>query len=284
MQDKVFRIKTTLNFGGKLFDLSEPIVMGIVNITPDSFYDGGKHHSEQELLANVSQMLDEGAHILDLGAYSSRPGAEHVNEKEEWNRLRPALQLITYHHPEAIISVDTFRASIAKKAIEHGAHIINDISGGNMDEQMFSTVAELDVPYILMHMQGTPQTMQKNPTYKDLMTDVIHELSVKVNQLQSLGVHDIIIDPGLGFGKTLDQNYSLIKHIEEFKILGHPVLIGASRKSMLYKLLDCTPQEALNATTSINTIALLNGANILRVHDVKAAQEAIKIVNQYKIS
>lgn len=282
MQDKVFRTKTTLNFRGKLYDMNNPMVMGILNITPDSFYDGGKYITEQKILSRAEQILDEGAEIIDLGAYSSRPGATHISEEEETKRVISAIDLIHKKIPEAILSVDTFRATIAQKAVDHGAAIINDISGGNMDTQMFETIARLNVPYILMHMQGTPQTMQNAPQYKDVIEDVILELSKKINQLQQLGVNDIIIDPGLGFGKTLDQNYRIINSINRFRILGHPVLIGASRKSMIYKLLETSAEKALNGTTAVNTIALLNGASILRVHDVKEAVETIKIVNQLK--
>lgn len=282
MQDKVFRTKTTLNFRGKLYDMNNPMVMGILNITPDSFYDGGKYITEQKILSRAEQILDEGAEIIDLGAYSSRPGATHISEEEETKRVISAIDLIHKKIPEAILSVDTFRATIAQKAVDHGAAIINDISGGNMDTQMFETIARLNVPYILMHMQGTPQTMQNAPQYKDVIEDVILELSKKINQLQQLGVNDIIIDPGLGFGKTLDQNYRIINSINRFRILGHPVLIGASRKSMIYKLLETSAEKALNGTTAVNTIALLNGASIIRVHDVKEAVETIKIVNQLK--
>lgn len=282
MQDKVFRTKTTLNFRGKLYDMNNPMVMGILNITPDSFYDGGKYITEQKILSRAEQILDEGAEIIDLGAYSSRPGATHISEEEETKRVISAIDLIHKKIPEAILSVDTFRATIAQKAVDHGAAIINDISGGNMDPQMFETIARLNVPYILMHMQGTPQTMQNAPQYKDVIEDVILELSKKINQLQQLGVNDIIIDPGLGFGKTLDQNYRIINSINRFRILGHPVLIGASRKSMIYKLLETSAEKALNGTTAVNTIALLNGASIIRVHDVKEAVETIKIVNQLK--
>ena len=284
MQDKVFRTKTTLNLGGKLFNIDSPLIMGILNLTPDSFYDGGKHQTSNQILLQVEKMLQEGAHIIDVGAYSSRPGALHIDASEEWKRLEKVLKAITHQFPEAIVSVDTFRASIAEKAVQEGATIINDISGGTMDINMFKTIAKLQVPYVLMHMQGTPQTMQNNPTYNDLLEDIIFDLSQKVDALQQAGVHDIIVDPGLGFGKTIEDNYSILKHIHRSQLLGYPVLIGVSRKSMIYKVLENTPQEALNGTTAAHTIALLNGANILRAHDVKAAQEAIKIVHQYKIS
>lgn len=256
--------------------------MGILNITPDSFYDGGKYKNEADILFQTEKMLTEGATFIDVGAYSSRPGAAHISEKEELKRILPVIDLLVKYFPEIIISVDTFRSEIAKKTIENGAAIINDISGGKMDEKMFQTVAKLQVPYILMHMLGTPQNMQQNPVYEDVTKDIIRFFSEQIFKLHQLKMNDIIIDMGFGFGKTLQHNYEILSNLALFKNLDAPILIGVSRKSMLYKPLDITANEALNATTAANTIALLNGANILRVHDVKEAVEAIKIVNQLR--
>ena len=272
----------TINCKGILIDVSSPKVMGILNITPDSFYDGGKYKNEADILFQTEKMLNEGATFIDVGAYSSRPGAAHISEKEELKRILPVIDLLVKYFPEIIISVDTFRSEIAKKTIENGAAIINDISGGKMDEKMFQTVAELQVPYILMHMLGTPQNMQQNPVYEDVTKDIIRFFSEQIFKLHQLKMNDIIIDMGFGFGKTLQHNYEILSNLALFKNLDAPILIGVSRKSMLYKPLDITANEALNATTEANTIALLNGANILRVHDVKEAVEAIKIVNQLR--
>ncbi|WP_159948841.1 dihydropteroate synthase [Polaribacter septentrionalilitoris] len=270
----------TINCKGKLINLSSPKVMGILNITPDSFYDGGKYKNESEILSQTEKMLIEGATFIDVGAYSSRPGAAHISEEEELHRIVPVIELLSKEFPEIIISVDTFRSKIAKETIASGAAIINDISGGNMDVKMFDTVANLQVPYILMHMLGTPQNMQKNPVYDDVIKDIIYFFAAQIYKLHQLKLNDVIIDVGFGFGKTIDHNFEILKNLSLFKSLDVPILAGISRKSMLYKTLDITAQEALNATTSANTIALLNGANILRVHDVKEAVEAIKIVNQ----
>lgn len=270
----------TINCKGTLIDLSSPKVMGILNITPDSFYDGGKFTNEKAILTQTEKMLSEGATFIDVGAYSSRPGAKHISEDEELERIIPVINLLVKEFPESIISVDTFRSKIAKETVNSGAAIINDISGGNMDENMFATVADLQVPYILMHMKGTPQNMQKNPTYDDVVHEIITYLSKKIFELRKLKLNDVIIDVGFGFGKTVEHNYQILKDLALFKNLDAPILAGVSRKSMLYKPLEITAQEALNATTSANTIALLNGANILRVHDVKEAVEAVKIVNQ----
>ena len=268
----------TINCKGQLIDLSSPKVMGILNITPDSFYDGGKYNDESSVLRQVEKMLYQGATFIDVGAYSSRPNAEHINENQELKRIIPIIELLVKKFPEILISVDTFRSSVAKISIESGACMINDISAGSIDKNMFRTIAKLNVPYILMHMQGTPQSMQQNPTYDDVAHDLIYYFSKKVNELRDLRVNDIIIDVGFGFGKTIEHNYNLLKNLSLFKVLELPILSGISRKSMLYKLLDTVPENALNATTSANTIALLNGTNILRVHDVKEAIEAIKIV------
>lgn len=274
----------TINCKGNLIEVSVPKVMGILNITPDSFYDGGKYKNETEILHQTEKMLYEGATFIDVGAYSSRPGAAHISESEELRRLIPVIDLLVKHFPEIILSVDTFRSEIAKKAIEHGGAMINDISGGKMDGQMFQTVAELQVPYILMHMQGTPQNMQQNPVYENITKDIIAFFSEQIYKLHQLKVNDILIDVGFGFGKTLQHNYEMLHNLSLFKSLDVPILVGVSRKSMLYKLLEISPQEALNATTIAHTVALLNGANILRVHDVKEAIEAIKIVQQLKLS
>lgn len=272
----------TINCKGKLIDLSSPKVMGILNITPDSFYDGGRFKDEVSILNQVDKMLTEGATFIDVGAYSSRPGAKHISEQEELKRIVPVINLLIKKYPESIISVDTFRSKIAKETIHAGAAIVNDISGGNMDTKMFQTVADLQVPYILMHMLGTPQNMQQNPVYNDVIKDIISFFASKIYTLHELKLNDVIIDVGFGFGKTVNHNYQILKDLELFKILDAPILAGISRKSMLYKTLGVSAKEALNATTSANTIALLNGANILRVHDVKEAVEAVKIVNQLK--
>lgn len=270
----------TINCKGTLVDLLSPKVMGILNITPDSFYDGGKYNNEKDILLQVEKMLNDGATFIDVGAYSSRPGAKHIVEDEELQRIVPVIELLITNFSDILISVDTFRSKVAKETIKAGASIINDISGGKMDENMFATVAELQVPYILMHMQGTPQNMQKNPQYEDVVKEVISFFAEQIFKLRQLKLNDVIIDVGFGFGKTIEHNFELLKNLSLFKNLEVPNLVGVSRKSMLYKTLDISAQEALNATTSANTIALLNGANILRVHDVKEATEAITIVKQ----
>jgi dihydropteroate synthase len=261
-----------------------PIVMGILNLTPDSFYDGGKYSDEKLILQRVNAMLKEGADIIDIGAYSSRPNAKHISEEEEMMRLLPVIKIIVKEFPNAILSVDTFRSKIAKSSILEGAHIINDISGGNMDSQMFQTIAKFKVPYILMHMQGIPQSMQDAPNYIDVTKEVLKYFQEKLAQLNSLGVKDVTLDVGFGFGKTIDQNYQLLHNLNSFKDLGYPLLVGLSRKSMLYKLLNILPDQALNATSVVHTLALLNGANILRVHDVKEAVEVVNIIKHYNIN
>jgi len=270
----------TINCKGTLLDLNSPKVMGILNITPDSFYDGGMYKDEISILNQTEKMLADGATFIDVGAYSSRPGAAEVSEEEELKRIVPVIELLIKKFPDIIISVDTFRSKVAKETISLGAAIINDISGGNLDSKMHETIAKLKVPYILMHMAGTPKTMQNNPTYEDVTKDLIYFFSEKIDQLHRLNISDIIIDVGFGFGKTIEHNFELLRNMSLFQHLDKPILAGLSRKSMLYKTLDITAQEALNATTSANTIALLNGANILRVHDVKEAVEAITLVNQ----
>ncbi|WP_026777049.1 dihydropteroate synthase [Polaribacter sp. Hel_I_88] len=270
----------TINCKGTLVDLSSPKVMGILNITPDSFYDGGKYKDESAILTQVEKMLFEGATFIDVGAYSSRPGAKHIAEVEELQRILPVIDLLIKNFPEIILSVDTFRSKVAIETVNAGAAIINDISGGKMDANMFETVANLQVPYVLMHMLGTPQNMQKNPVYKDVVEEIISFFAAQIFKLHQLKLNDVIIDVGFGFGKTVAHNFDILKNLSLFKNLDTPILAGVSRKSMLYKTLDISAKEALNATTSANTIALLNGANILRVHDVKEAVEAVKIVEQ----
>ena len=272
-----------INVNGRLIDLSEPQVMGILNVTPDSFYAGSRMETEKDIINRLHQITSEGASILDIGAYSSRSGAEHISTEEEMNRLRTGLDLVRKHQPEAVVSVDTFRADVAKMCVEeYGVAIINDISAGHMDPAMFETIAKLSVPYIMMHMQGTPQDMQMNPHYDHLLKEVFLYFAERVQKLRDLGVKDIIIDPGFGFGKTLEHNYELMNHLDEFQLFELPLLVGISRKSMIYKLLGTTPEEALNGTTVLNTLALMKGANILRVHDVKAAKEAVTLVEKMK--
>ena len=272
-----------INVNGSLLDLSGPCVMGILNITPDSFYAGSRMQTEAEIAARAQQILDEGAGIIDIGAYSSRPNAENVSPREEMERLRMGLEILRKTQPGAVISVDTFRADVARMCVEeYGVAIINDIAAGEMDTDMFRTVAELNVPYIMMHMQGTPQSMQKEPHYENLIKEVFLYFARKVQQLRDLGVKDIILDPGFGFGKTLEHNYELMAHLEEFHIFELPVLVGVSRKSMIYKLLGGTPQDSLNGTTILDTVALMKGAHILRVHDVREAVETVRIVEKIK--
>ena len=270
----------TINCKGKLIDLSSPRVMGILNVTPDSFYDGGKFEGEKTILNQVDIMLTQGATFIDLGAYSSRPNAEHVSENEELKRILPIVNLILNEFPDVLLSIDTFRSEIAKCCIESGAALINDISGGNMDENMLPTIAKLKVPFIMMHMRGTPQTMQQQTHYDNLVKDILFYFSKKIAKARNLGIIDLIIDPGFGFAKTLEQNYKLLNNLELFKMLELPILAGLSRKSMIYKTLENTPENALNGTSVLNTIALQKGASILRVHDVKEAMECIKLTNQ----
>ena len=272
-----------INANGRLIDLSEPQVMGILNVTPDSCYAGSHGVTEGYIIDRIHQIMNEGASIIDIGACSTRPGADEVSMEEEMSRLRMGLELIRKHRPDAIVSVDTYRADVAKMCVEeYGAAIINDISAGQMDEQMFATIARLGIPYIIMHMKGTPKDMQVNPQYDHFLKEVFYYFSEKVQRLRDLGVKDIIIDPGFGFGKTLEHNYELMNHLEEFALFELPLLVGVSRKSMIYKHLDITPEEALNGTTTLNTIALLKGASILRVHDVRQAMESIKIVQKMR--
>lgn len=270
----------TINCLGKLIDLTSPKVMGILNVTPNSFYDGGKYSNEESLLLQVERMVCEGATFVDIGAYSSKPSAEFVSEEEEISRLIPVIQLVLKHFPDTLISVDTFRAKVAKLAIENGACIINDISAGSLDTKMMLTVAKLNVPYIMMHMKGNPQTMQNMANYENITKEILFYFSEKVAQARSLGISDLLIDPGFGFAKTKDQNFEVMNNLALFQMLELPMLVGVSRKSMIYKTLETSPDFALNGTTVLNTIALQRGANILRVHDVKEAVETIKLVSQ----
>lgn len=273
----------TLNLRGKLYSLCEPKIMGILNVTPDSFYAESRTSDEEHIAARVQQLMDDGADMIDIGGYSSRSGADDVSPEEEMNRLRRGLRVVRRLYPEVPISVDTFRADVARMCVEEeGADIINDISGGMMDRQMFRTVARLGVPYILMHMQGTPDTMQQAPHYDNLRREVMLYFAERIDRLCQMGAKDIIVDPGFGFGKTLEHNYELFHHLDDFNLFNLPLLVGISRKSMIYKLLDGTPQTSLNGTTVLNTIALMKGAHILRVHDVKEAVEAKRIVMEMK--
>ena len=270
----------TINCNGILVDLTPPKVMGILNVTPNSFYDGGKHKEINAIIHQVDKMLTEGAYFIDIGAYSSKPSAEFVSESEEINRLLPIINELVATFPNIILSVDTFRANVAKAAVEHGVAIVNDISAGLLDDKMLETVAELKVPYIMMHMRGNPQTMSDLTDYDDIVKEMISYFSERISKARSFGISDIVIDPGFGFAKTLEQNYDVLSKLELFSSLELPILVGASRKSMIYKVLENTPQEALNGTTVINTIALQKGANILRVHDVKEAVECVKLINK----
>lgn len=272
-----------LNIKGNLVSLDTPVVMGILNVTPDSFYAASRQRGETDIERRIETILSEGGAWIDVGGYSSRPDAEDVSPEEEKRRLEPALRLLRDRYPEVPVSLDTFRAEVARWGVEeYGVALINDISGGELDEAMFRTVAGLRVPYLLMHMRGTPRTMQRHTDYADLMEEVMLYFARKVRELRLLGVNDIILDPGFGFSKTLEQNYLLMSHLEEFAVFELPLLVGVSRKSMIYRLLDATPEESLNGTTVLNTFALLHGADILRVHDVRQAVEAVRIVRQLK--
>lgn len=272
----------TINCNSRLIDLNLPKVMGILNLTPNSFYDGGKHNEINSIMHQVDKMLSEGADFIDIGAYSSKPSAEFVSEEEEIKRLVPIIKELVDHFPSIVLSVDTFRANVAKVAVEHGAGIINDISAGLLDEKMLETVADLKVPYIMMHMRGNPQTMQTLTNYEDIVKEMIFYFSERIQKARSFGISDIVIDPGFGFAKTLEQNYEVLHKMELFSMLELPLLAGISRKSMIYKVLENSPQEALNGTSVLNTIALQKGAKILRVHDVKEAVECIKLVSKLK--
>lgn len=272
-----------INVRGNLLDLSVPRVMGIINATPDSFYKGSRVSTEEEIIKTASGMIEDGADILDIGGYSSHPGATYVSPEDERNRVINTIKIVNRELPDAVISVDTFRSEIAMEAVlEYGAGIINDISGGEADRKMFHVVEKIQVPYIMMHMQGVPGTMQENPVYDDVVADILKWFGERIFRLQSMGVNDIIIDPGFGFGKTINHNYEILRHLVDFSIAGLPVLVGISRKSMIWKALGITPDEALNGTSVLNTVALMNGADILRVHDVKEAVQAVKLVKKLK--
>jgi dihydropteroate synthase len=270
----------TINCKGQLIDLATPKVMGILNVTPNSFFDGGKYKNDSEILSRVEKMLNEGATFIDIGAYSSKPSAEFVSEEEELQRIVPIVKLILEHFPETLISIDTFRSEIAKACIENGAAIINDISAGILDDKMLETIAKYNVPYIMMHMRGTPQTMQTMTNYDNIVKEILFYFSERIAKARSLGINDLIVDPGFGFAKTLEQNYEVLQKMELFEMLELPLLAGFSRKSMIYKALHSSAEEALNGTTVLNTIALTKGAKILRVHDVKEAMECVTLFNK----
>ncbi|KQO22709.1 dihydropteroate synthase [Flavobacterium sp. Leaf82] len=273
-----------INCKGQLIDLSIPKVMGILNVTPNSFFDGGKYKNEDEIISQVDKMLSEGATFIDIGAYSSKPSAEFVTEQEEIDRIVPAIELILKHFPKTILSIDTFRAEVAKASIESGAAIINDIAAGELDDKMFEVIAQYNVPYIMMHMRGNPQTMQSLTQYEDIVKEMLFYFSEKVNKATSFGINDLILDPGFGFAKTTNQNYEVLQKMELFNLLDLPVLAGVSRKSMIYKTLNNTAQEALNGTTVLNTISLTKGAKILRVHDVKEAVECVTLFEKMNLN
>ncbi len=276
--------KKTIEYScnGKIIKFNKPLIMSIVNITPDSFYDGGKYDSESDVLKDVEDKINSGANIIDIGASSTRPNSDEITEKEEWQRLKDVLISVRANFPDILLSVDTYRASVAKKSAEHGIDIINDISGGNLDSLMFKTVADLNIPYILMHIQGKPKTMQNNPKYLNVVEEVKKDFESKITQLINLGFNKIILDPGFGFGKSLENNYQLLKSLNIFSSFNYPVLAGVSRKSMINRVIGTNPVTALNGTTVLNTIALQNGASILRVHDAFEAKQAIELVEFYK--
>jgi dihydropteroate synthase len=272
----------TINCKGQLIDLTTPKVMGILNVTPDSFYDGGKFTSDGIILSQVDKMLMEGATFIDLGGQSSKPKAEIVTVDEELHRVVPVVNLILKHFPKVLLSIDTFNSKVAQTCIENGAALINDISAGSLDENMFETIVKLQVPYIMMHMKGTPQTMQSMATYDDLLKEILFYFSERIAKARNIGINDLIVDPGFGFAKTIAQNFELLNKVDLLQILELPILVGISRKSMIYKTLEINPEEALNGTTTLNTIALTKGVNLLRVHDVKEAVECVKLYNQFR--
>jgi dihydropteroate synthase len=278
LRNYIIKMKKFFNCRGRLIDLSTPVVMGILNVTPDSFFDGGKYPDEQSIFSHAEKMLDDGATIIDVGAQSTRPNSDLISSDVEWNRLAPVLKSLRKEFSEAIFSIDTFYSTVAANAVAEGADFINDVSGGTMDNKMFETAAKLNVPYVLMHIQGTPQTMQQNPQYVEVVKEVMDYFIERTQKLTSMGVNDIILDPGFGFGKTHEHNCQLLNHLDLFKWFEKPLLIGISRKSMVSKVLKIKTEEALNGTTVLNTIALLKGASILRVHDVREAVEAIRLI------
>jgi dihydropteroate synthase len=277
VQNTAFSTNKTLNVKGKLIDLSSPKVMGILNVTPDSFYDGGRFANEKEILNQSEKMLRQGATFIDVGGYSTRPGALEISIEEEKKRTAHAIGIISKHFSDAIITIDTFRSEVAKAAVEVGASLVNDVSGGELDAKMLETISSLKVPYIMMHMRGTPQNMTQLTSYTDLKKEITDFFHTKLFNLKQRGIHDVIIDPGFGFAKNIKQNFELLNHLDHFKILGRPILVGLSRKSMIWKTLNVTAEEALNGTTALNTIAIIKGASILRVHDVKEAMEVIRL-------
>lgn len=280
---KFLKRKNTINLNGRLIDFSKPVVMGILNVTPDSFFDGGKYRTEKNVLKRAEEILVQGGTIIDIGAISTQPGAEGISTKAEIERLLPAVKAVRKNFPEAFISIDTYRSWVAMEVIQEcGACIVNDVTGGNFDVHMFDTIGKLGVPYILMHMQGTPLKMQENPEYEDIIREISLFFTEKTKQLTKAGVKDVIIDPGFGFGKTLEHNYDLLNRLDSFKVFQLPVMVGVSRKSMVFKLLGSKPDEALNGTSVINTLALMGGADLLRVHDVREAVEAVKIMNMIR--
>jgi dihydropteroate synthase len=272
----------TLNCKGKLLVIDKPLVMGIVNATPDSFYESSRLQNDGSVLAQATKMINDGADIIDIGGQSTKPGSKRISVEEELSRVMPAIEIILNNFPDAIISIDTYQSKVAEECVNAGAAIINDISAGNMDKEMIPTVARLGVPYICMHMKGTPENMQKDPAYENVTREVLDFFIQKVDECKCAGINDVIIDPGFGFGKTISHNFTLLKDLSAFKMLGKPIMTGLSRKSTIYKTLGVTAEEALNGTTALNTLALQNGANILRVHDVKEAKEAIKLYQRYK--
>jgi dihydropteroate synthase len=280
---KFLKRKNTINLDGRIINLAQPVIMGILNVTPDSFFDGGKYKTEKNILKRAEEILEQGGDIIDIGAVSTKPGLEGISTKEEIDRLLPAVLSVRKKFPDAFISIDTYRSWVALKIIEEcGPCMVNDVSGGNFDEHMFETIGKLGVPYILMHMQGRPLKMQENPQYEDIIRDISLFFTDRVKQLTKAGVKDVIIDPGFGFGKTLEHNYELLNRLDSFKVFQLPLLVGASRKSMIYKLLASKPEEALNGTSVVNTLALMGGADILRVHDVREAAEAVRILNMVR--
>ncbi|HYI78713.1 MAG TPA: dihydropteroate synthase [Chryseolinea sp.] len=277
LENRIFYPNQTLNIGGRLIHLKEPKIMGILNVTPDSFYDGGRYDSDAAILEQTERMMKHGATFIDVGGYSSRPGADEIPVDEEIRRISKALKLIVKNFPEALISIDTFRSQVANIAIQEGAGMINDVSGGGLDSSMFELVASRQVPYVVMHMRGNPKTMNGLTNYENLTGDILSFFHDKIHKLTSLGIKDIIIDPGFGFAKTIEQNFALLNSLHHFNLLEKPLLVGLSRKSMIWKTLKTTPEHALNGSTCLNTIALMKGARILRVHDVKEASEACQL-------
>ena len=281
--NKFLKRKSTINLNGRLIDLAKPVVMGIMNVTPDSFFDGGKYKTEKKVINRAEEILEQGGTIIDIGAVTTQPGSEGVSTKDEIDRLLPAVKAVKKAFPDAFISIDTYRSWVALKVIEEcGPCIVNDVSGGNFDVHMFDTIGKLGVPYILMHIQGTPLKMQDNPVYEDIIRDISMFFTDAVKKLTKAGVKDVIIDPGFGFGKTMEHNYELLNRLDSFKVFQLPVMVGVSRKSMIYKLLGTKPDDALNGTSVINTLALIGGTDILRVHDVREAVEAVRIMNKVR--